>query len=145
MRFHAGLGAVAALFAVIGATIGEDAKPPPQGQLKLLISPGETTQTITRPRDDQTAQKREIIISCESMTLDQGRYVFVNGTLETTAGYLSFSEIAVTFSGNSMSISSTTPNKGLKEIRFHAKPGVDLHAKPVIDVDLSKIAPPAPR
>ena len=121
MRSHVCLGAVTALFGILGAAWGDDANPSPQDQLRLLISPGATTQTFTRPRDDQTAQQSEIIISCESMTLDQGRYVFANGTLETKAGYLSFAEIAVTFSGTSISISSTAPNKGLKEIHFRLK------------------------
>jgi hypothetical protein len=55
--------------------------------------------------------------------LDQGRFIFKNGTLETSAGYLSFSEIAVEFSGRSISISSPTPNKGLKDIQFRLRPG----------------------
>src|SRR5262245_22896744 len=123
MQFHVYSNASIALFAVFSTVNGEEAKPSAQGQLKLLISLAETTQTITRPRDDQEAQKGELIISCESMAFDQGAYVFKNGTLETESGYLTFTEIAVTFSGTSMSISSPAPNKGLKEIHFQPKAG----------------------
>jgi hypothetical protein len=136
MRLHVYLSASIALLAFFSALNGEEAKPSPQGQLRLLISPGETTQTITRPRDDQKAQKRELIISCDSMMFDQGAYVFKNGTLEIASGYLSFAEIALTFSGNSISISSPTPNAGLKEIHFQVKPG---EAMPNV------LAAPAPR
>src|SRR5438309_1534940 len=111
MRFLGVLCAGIALLGFFGVVRGEEAKPSPQGQLRLLILLAETTPTITRPRDDQAAGQGEVIISCESMTLVQGGFVFRNGTLETEPGYLSFSEIAVEFSGRSISISSPTPNK----------------------------------
>jgi hypothetical protein len=115
--------AVIALLGLFSAVRGEEAKPSPQGQLRLLISLGETTPTITRPREDQAAQQGGLIISCESMTFDQGNYVFKNGTLEIATGYISFAEIAVTFSGKSFSVTSSTPGKPLKEIHFRLPNG----------------------
>ena len=123
MRYHIYLSASITLFTFFSVANGEDAKPSPQGQLRLLITFGDSTPTITRPRDDQAAQKGELIVNCDSMSFDQGAYVFKNGTLEITSGNLSFKEIAVTFSERSISISSPTPNKGLKEIHFQLKPG----------------------
>lgn len=136
MRFHIYLSASIALFAFFSVVNGEETKPSPQGQLRLLITLGETTPTITRPRDDQAAQKGEMIVSCDSMTFDQGAYVFKNGTLEITSGNLSFKEIAVTFSERSISIDFPRPNKGLKEIHFQLKAG---EAMPKV------LAAPAPR
>jgi hypothetical protein len=57
------------------------------------------------------------------MTLVQDGFVCKNGTLETGFGYLSFAEIALTFSDKSISISSPTPNKPLKDIQFRLKEG----------------------
>ena len=124
MRFLGVLCAGIALLGFFGVLMGEEAKPSPQGQLRLLISPGETTQTITRPRDDQAVQKGEMIITCESMTFGvQDGFVFRNGTLENVTGYYSFAEIAVAFSGKSISISSPTPGKPLKDFQFRPKVG----------------------
>jgi len=129
------ISAFIALLGFFAVVRGEDEKPLPQGQLRLLISPGEIRQTITRPRDDHEAQKGELIVSCESLSFDQGTYVFKNGTLETASGYISFTEVAVTYSGNSISIASPTANKPLKDIQFRLKAG-----------DASKIlAAPSPK
>src|SRR5262245_1904462 len=135
MRFYISFIASIVLPAFLSVANGEEARPS-QGQLRILISPGESTQTITRPRDDQKAQKRELIINCDSMTFDQDAYVFKNGTLEIASGHLSFEEIRLRFSGNSFSISSPTPNTGLKNIHFQLKAG---EAMPTV------IAAPAPR
>src|SRR5262245_43030272 len=123
MRFHIYLIASIAMFAFFSLVNGEEAKPAPQGQLRLLITFGDMTPTITRPRDDQASQKGEMIVSCDSMTFDQGAYVFKNGALEMTSGNLSFKEIAVTFSERSISFDFSKPNNGLKEIHFQLKPG----------------------
>ncbi len=126
MRFNACLSAAIALVTFLGTVNGEETKPAPQRQLRLLITPVGETQTITRPGDDQTAQRGEFIVTCESMTFDERGYVFKNGTLEMEPGYYSFSECLVTFSGKSMTISPVPPNKSLKDIKFQMKEGKQL-------------------
>jgi len=126
MRFNACLNAAIALVTFFSTLNGEETKPAPQSQLRLLITPGDTTQTITRPGDDQTAQRGEFIVTCDSMTFDQGGYVLKNGKLEMETGYYSFSECLMTFSGKSMTISPVPPNKSLKDIKFQMKAGNQL-------------------
>jgi hypothetical protein len=126
MRFQIWLCASAALVTFFSAVNGEETKASPQNQLRLLITPSDTTQTITRAADDQTAQRGEFIVTCDSMTFDQGGYVIKNGTLEMEAGYYSFSECLVTFSEKSITISPVPPNKSLKDIKFQLKEGKQL-------------------
>jgi hypothetical protein len=124
MKTHVRFGMVIGLCAVISQALADDATPSSKDQLRLLITLGEK-QTITRPRDGQKADRGEIIVSCDTMTVDRDRYVFVNGTLELQTGYLTFAEIALTFTANAVSISAATPNKSLGDIHFRLKDGVD--------------------
>ena len=126
MRFQIWPCAAIALVTFLGTVNGEETKPSPQRELRLLITPVGETQTITRPGDDQTAQQGEFIVTCESMTFDQGGYVLKNGTLEMETGYFSFDEICLTFSGKSITISATPPNKSIKDIKFQMKEGKQL-------------------
>ena len=125
MRFNACLSAAIALVTFLG-TMNGDETTPSQTRLRLLITLGDTTQTITRPADDQTAQRGEFIVSCDSMTFDQGGYVLKNGTIEIETGYYSFTEVFVTFPGKSMNIGATPPNRSIKDIKFQLKPGHQL-------------------
>jgi hypothetical protein len=126
MRFKACFCAAIALGTFFCTLNGEETKPYPQKQLRLLITLGDTTQTITRPDDDQTAQRGELIVTCDSLTFDQGGYVLKNGRVEMETGSFSFDDIHLTFSGKSMTISATPPNKSIKDIKFQMKPGNHL-------------------